>query len=401
VAISWVIFFLPNSISFGIFFKPILDEFGWSRVTLSLVQMVSMLVAAAASPFLGLLIDRVGPRIMLFISTATQTVASIITGLAPGLSMIYVGRILAEVRPTASLQVLINRWFLKKRGRAQGIVATGVPIGTFALIPLSQYLILIWDWRVTLLFWAGVIFVSTFILTWFIRDKPEYQGVIPDGNTLDTTASFPRIETSVAAPGTESGNTLAEAARTGAFWLVSGAHLICGIGCGFMMTHTVIFATDIGYSEMIGATFLSIQGIFNLAGVLLTGFLSDHVARNKALSLVHIIRSLSFATIIAYLVISGSSLWILYIAMALFGFGWFTTAPLTSGLVADLFGYRRMGTIWGVITAVHVVGMAIGVSGGGFTFELTHSYYWFFLVQGTLELVAACLTFAIRRVKSY
>ena len=87
----------------------------------------------------------------------------------------------------------------------------------------------------------------------------------------------------------------------------------------------------------------------------------------------------------------------LYIAIALFGFGWFTTAPLASGLAADLFGQQRMGTILGLILACHIIGMAIGAYAGGITFELTGSYYLFFLLQGILEFLAAVFAFAIKR----
>lgn len=164
-----------------------------------------------------------------------------------------------------------------------------------------------------------------------------------------------------------------------------------------MMTHIVIFATDFGYSEMIGASLLSVQGGVNLVGVLLTGHMSDRIARSRVLALTHLIRSLSFGTIVIFIIFGGGSLWLLYIAMALFGFGWFTTAPLASGLVADLFGYRRMGTIIGLTMSCHMVGMAIGAYAGGITFELTGSYYSIFLIQGILELLASGFAFAIKQ----
>ena len=111
----------------------------------------------------------------------------------------------------------------------------------------------------------------------------------------------------------------------------------------------------------------------------------------------HIIRSISFATVVIFILLGGDSLWLLYVALALFGFGWFTTAPLAAGLVADLFGYLRMGTIMGVTLSCHMIGMAIGAYAGGVTFELTHSYYSFFLIQGILEFLAAIFAFAIKR----
>jgi len=395
-----------NSVAVGIFFKPMLEEFGWDRATLSLVQTGALIASAAASPFLGRLIDRFGPRVMLFVCVATQTLSSVVNGLATTLWHLYTGAFLYQIRGLHSIQVLINRWFFKKRGQAQGIAATGVPIGMLVLSPLSQYLILNLGWRMTMLFWAGVTFVILLPLTLLIRDNPEDKGYAPDGEPPSRATSVdpsPRlgIDAQKTKSGIDTGSSLSEATRIGSFWLLSATQLICGIGCGFMMTHIVIFATDVGYSEMIGASLLSIMGGVNLVGVLLTGHISDRITRSKVLALTHFIRSISFVTIVIFLLLGGGSLWILYIAMALFGFGWFTTAPLTSGLVADLFGYLRMGTIIGLLLSCHIIGMAIGAYAGGITFVLTHSYFLFFLIQGMLEFLAAIFAFAIKRRAIY
>ena len=108
-------------------------------------------------------------------------------------------------------------------------------------------------------------------------------------------------------------------------------------------------------------------------------------------------RGLAFFTVVIVITLGGGPLWLLYLAMAMFGLGFFTTAPLAAGLVGDLFGNLRMGTIMGIIMASHIVGVAIGGFAGGLTFELTGSYYTFFFVQGGLELLAAVCAFAIRR----
>jgi predicted MFS family arabinose efflux permease len=395
-------FFLGSSVSVSIFFKPILEEFGWDRATLSAIHTFALLLFAAATPFIGRFIDRFGPKAMLFVCLATQTLSSTVNGLATGIWHIFTGRFLSEIKALQGSQVMINRWFVKKRGRAQGIAATGFPLGALVLSPLSQYLVLTWGWRNTLFFWAGVTFVILLPLTLLVRNSPEEKGLRPDGEPLDTVK---RIESEVDVTLPEitgvSGHTLAQATRTGSFWLISAAHLICGIGCGFMMTHIVIFATDFGYSEMIGASLLSVQGGLNLVGVLLTGHISDRYARSKVLALTHFIRSLSFFIAVVFILLGGAPLWMLYLAMALFGFGWFTTSPLTSGLAADLFGGLRMGTIIGVMISCHTVGMALGAYAGGITFELTGSYYSFFIVQGALELLAAGLAFAIKQKKKY
>jgi len=404
VAASWVMLFLVNAVSTGIFFKPILEDskFHFDRASLSLVFMLALLLYAAATPFLGRIIDRYGPKIMIFVCVATQTVSAVLYGAANAVWQIFTARFLYEVKASQSSQVTVNRWFVRQRGKAQGFMATGMPLGALVLTPLSQYLIISWGWRPTMFFWAGVFLVVLLPLVFVVRNSPRDKGYGPDGDPLSgTTPVVPsrESEASTAIPDIAkvSGHSLAEAARVGSFWLLAGTQLICGIGCGFMMTHIVIFATDFGYSNMIGASLLSVQGGVNLLGVVLTGHLSDKYSRSKVLGLTHVIRSLSFFTAVVFVLLGGGSLWMLYLAMVLFGFGWFTTSPLTSGLVADLFGGLSMGTIIGVTMSCHTVGMALGAYFGGVTYQVTGSYNSFFIAQGALELLAAGFAFAIRR----
>lgn len=398
VAGSWMMLFLVNAVSVGIFFKPILEEFGWDRATLSLVHTAALLVYAAATPFLGRVIDRYGPRLMIFICVAAQTLSSAVNGLAAGVGHIFAGRFLYEMKPLQASQVLINRWFIRKRGTAQGIAATGMPIGALVLSPLSQYLILAWGWRPTMFFWAGAVFIILVPLSFLMRNKPQDKGLLPDGIPVKSMFEPEAGGAGAAAPIADvTGHTLARAVKSASFWLVAATQLICGVGCGFMMTHIVIFATDYGYTEMVGASLLSVLGGVNLLGVLVTGHLSDRHARHRVLALTHAVRSLAFFTAVGFIILDGGPLWMLYAAMALFGFGWFTTSPLTSGLVADLFGNLRMGTIIGVTTSCHTIGMAAGAYAGGISFDLTGSYYVFFIIQGGLELLAAGFAYAIRR----
>lgn len=406
VAASWVIFFLSNAVAVGLFFKPMLEEFGWDRATLSSVQSIALVVFAVVIPFYGRLIDKLGPRVMIFVSVATQTLSSVANGLATSIWHLYLARFFYAIRAMPATQVLINRWFVKKRGSAQGTVSSGQPIGVLILSPITQLLILLWGWRMTMFFWAGITLIITLPLALIMRDNPEDKGYSPDGEPLHRVnphEPHPQQEegTSGAKSGKATGTDLHETARAGAFWLISATCFICGIGCGFMMTHTVIFATDMGYSDMIGASLVSVQGGANLVGVLLTGHMSDRIARNKVLALTHFIRSISFVTLIISILFGGGSLWILYAAMAIFGFGWFTTAPLTAGLVADLFGNLRMGTIIGMTLSCHMIGMAIGAVTGGVIFELTHSYYFFFIIQSMLEFLAAAFALSIKRKTLY
>jgi sugar phosphate permease len=393
VAAVWIMAFLLGGTAVSLYFKPILDEFGWTRASLSLVSAVVLLGLAVLSPFIGKLIDRFGPRLMLLVSVLAQIVSAAVNGMAGSLWHIYIGRFLYEIKPTHGSQVLLNRWFVRFRGLALGIASTGIPLGTLLLSPLAQYLIIHWGWRISLFFWAGVTLVILLPLLVLIRNRPQDMGLQPDGAPLKVGI----VDKKKAEQEAVSGFELSASIKTAAFWLLCGTQLICGIGCGFMMTHLVIFATDIGYSAMIGATFLSVVGGGNLIGLLATGYLSDHIKRNRVLSLTHLFRAISFIVIVIVIFTGNGPLWMFLIAMALFGFGWYTTAPLTAGLAADMFGYKHMGTILGITLTFHYVGTAIGALGGGVVYTQTGSYLGVFVTQGFMECLAAIWAFTIKK----
>jgi len=399
-------FFLNGAVVPSIFFKPMLEEFSWDRAMLSSVQSVALIFFAIVSPFLGRFIDRFGPRAMILASVATQFLSRLIQGIATNIGHLYLGRLLFSINSLSATNVLLNRWFVKKRGIALGIAATGTGIGTMILTPISQHLILAWDWRPTMLFWAGITLAVMLPIALSIRNSPEDKGYGPDGEPPERVESIepqPGLEdaTSQSTHVEQKGSSFFEAMRTWSFWFLSGSQFICGIGCGFMMTHIVIFATDVGYSDMIGASLVSVQGGLNLIGVLVTGTLSDKIARKNVLALTHFARSMSFVVIVAFILLGGGSLWMLYTAVILFGFGWFTTAPLMTGLAADLFGRLRMGTIIGVALSCHMLGSALGAYAGGAIFEATQSYYLFFLIQGPLDFLAVIFAFLIKQKKHY
>ena len=373
VAASWLMAFLVSATSVGIFFKPLLDEFGWSRAELSLVSSVTMLIFAALSPFLGRLIDHYGARLMLLASAAAQTLSSLTYGLAHGLPVVYLGRLLYELKPTHGTQILINHWFIKKRGRALGILSSGIPLGQLVLSPVSQYLITTWGWRETFYFWAAVTAGVVLPMLFFIKDKPQDKGLLPDGDSLNQE-EISNLHQPSSSSAKITGFKINEALRQHSFWLLFSTHIICGVTCGLVATHTVIMATDLGYSPIIGASFLSVQGGVSLLGVLVTGVMSDRLSRSRVLSLTHLVRSLGLWVLVVPLLLGTNNLGLLYTAMALFGFGWFTTSPLVAGLAADLFGNLRMGTLLGIILSSHMIGMAIGAYAGGLTFQLTGSY---------------------------
>jgi MFS family permease len=404
LAVCWVMTFMVSATAVSIFFKPILDEFGLDRATLSMISAVTMLIFAALYPLMGRLIDLFGARIMICVGIIGQTVSAIIYGTASGLPALYLGRFLYEVRSTHSAMVMINNWFVKKRGRALGILSTNGPLGVLVLSPLSQFLIMSWGWRQTMFFWSGISAIMLLPVILILRNKPSDRGLAADGGSSPTDArdiSMKQHSGGIAAQSpTDAGYDFGRVVKIPAFWQLTLTQFFCGISCGLLGTHLVIFATDLGYSAMIGATFLSLQGGMSIVGIMVTGPISDRWPRNKVLAITHLVRSLSFVVLVITIVFSHGSLGMLYLAMGLFGLGWFTTAPLSAGLAADLFGNLRLGTILGVVLAGHIIGSSIGAYAGGLSYQFTGSYLDIFIACAVFESVAAILAYFIQRRKA-
>lgn len=405
VVVSFAMTFLTGSVAVSLFFKPMLEDFGFDRAQLSSVQSVALIIFVILSPFLGKIIDRFGPRAMILVTVATQVLSRVTNGIATNIWHLYLARLFYGINFMIPTQVLVNRWFLKRRGLALGLVSSANPLGTMLLSPVTQYLILTWGWRPTMLFWALVGLIIMLPSALIVTNNPQDRGYGPDGVPLEKVHSAEpllRQNPSVTEPSStiDKGRGLFESIKSANWWFLMGSQFICGLSCGFIMTHIVIFATDMGYSDMIAASLVSVQGMLCCVGIVATGALSDRMVRKNVLSLTHFIRAMSHVIVVLFFLTGGSSLWLLYLAVSFFGFGWVSTAPLSAGLVPDLFAVRNMGTIIGLINSYHMLGMAISAYAGGLIFEVRGSYFLVFLSLGFLEMLAALFAFLIRQKRA-
>jgi MFS family permease len=405
VVVSFAMTFLSGSVAVCLFFKPMLEDFGFDRAQLSSVQSVALIIFVILSPFLGKIVDRFGPKVMILITVATQVLSRVTNGIATNIWHLYLARLLYGINVLIPSQVLVNRWFLKKRGLALGLVSSAMPLGTMLFAPVTQYMILTWGWRPTMLFWALIALIVMLPSALMVTNNPQDKGYGLDGVSLERVHSVEpslKQDSPVAEPGSviDKGRGLLGAMRSASFWFLMGSQFICGLGCGFMMTHIVIFAIDMGYSDMIAASLVSVQGVVCCVGIVVTGALSDRMPRKNVLSLTHFIRAMSHVTVIIFFLVGDGPLWLLYLAMAFFGFGWVSTAPLSAGLVPDLFDVANMGTIIGLINSFHMLGMAISAYAGGLVFEVRGSYFLIFLGLCFFEMLAALFAFLIRQKRA-
>jgi predicted MFS family arabinose efflux permease len=180
---------------------------------------------------------------------------------------------------------------------------------------------------------------------------------------------------------------LGEAGRHGGFWYLTVGFFVCGFQVVFIAVHLPAYLGDIGLSASLGATALALIGFFNIVGTWLCGFLGGRYSKKYVLSGLYTLRSL---VIVLFLVGPKTEATVLVFAAAI-GLLWLGTVPLTSGLVAQIFGVRYMSTLFGIVFLSHQVGSFLGVWLGGVVFDATGSYDSIWIASVLLGLAAAAL----------
>jgi len=384
--------------SFGNFLKPMSAEFGWDRATASLPAAVGMLMNGLFQPFVGRIVDRLGPRRVITVSILLLAVSTAAIAATPGiwyLTAVYgvlfaLGISGAGVIPNTTL---VARWFVQQRGRAMGIVNAGGSVGQLLLIPVSMAIFLQTDWRTTYLI-LGVLLlaIGAPIAALALRNDPGDLGLLPDG---EPTPAQP--DQDVAAPPPAPRQAPLEPARwqgamaSAPMWLLIGGFFVCGYTVALVSTHFVAFATDRGIAPSTAATALGLLGGFNIVGSLLAGTVSDRVGRKNPLALIYLLRAAAFVFLLA-----ADTPWMLYLFAAVAGVSWFSTVPLTVALTAEIYGVRHMGTLVGIAFTSHQVGGAVSIYLAGRLFDLSGSYSLVYVVGIALLLGAGLASYAIQ-----
>lgn len=380
--------------SFGNFLKPMSTEFGWDRATASLPAAFAMLMNGIFQPFVGRIVDRVGPRRVITLSMLLLAVSTAAIAATPGiwyLTGVYgvlfaLGISGAGIIPNTSL---VARWFVQQRGRVMGIVNAGGSVGQLLIVPTSMAFLLWTNWRLTYLLLGGaLLLIGVPLAALVLRNDPHDLGLIPDGDVTADPAAPEAAKPSLA--------PLEPAFWYGAFtsppmWLLMGGFFVCGYTVALVGTHFVPFATDRGMTPTTAATALGLLGGFNVVGSLLAGTVSDRVGRKNPLALLYLVRAAAFA-----LLLSVNTPWMLYGFAALAGLAWFSTVPLTVSLTAEIYGVRHMGTLVGLTFTSHQIGGALSIYLAGRFYDLSGSYTIVYLVGIVLLLGAGLASYAIQ-----
>ncbi|HWC04803.1 MAG TPA: MFS transporter [Methylomirabilota bacterium] len=393
LAVGFAILFVGTGVNFafGILFKPILGELGIGRSTLALAATASLLVNAAGQPVLGALVDRFGPRRVILASMTLMAVGTALVSQVTGSwQFILLYGVVAAVGYTGCgilpVSIHVSRWFPEERGFLSAVVACGFSLGHLAFTQAAARSAAAVGWRQTYALMAAVLAAALGIFALTLRDAPDSASGAP--RESDTRRHDPSLEIPAGAPSISRRAALA----TPAFWALTAGLMGCGFTDFLMTTHLAPYATDLGMTSSVAANAISLWAAANVAGILAAGTVASRIGTRAALVLTYGLR----AAALFYLPLVREP-WQLYLFAGLFGATFFTTAPLSSTMVGQLFGPAHHGTIFGAANLFHHGAGALGSYAGGLVFDVTGSYRPIFLLGALVVVGSAAVTSLARR----
>jgi OFA family oxalate/formate antiporter-like MFS transporter len=366
--------------SFSAFVGSLQHDFAASRGSVSLVFSLAGFLYFALGGVSGPLADRWGSRRL-------AVFGMLLTGL--GLALASVARTLVEVYTAYGLGVglgvgcayvpvlgVVQRWFIRRRGLASGIAASGIGVGTLVVPPVAAFLINAFGWRETYLILGISAAVIGGGLALLIEDEPGGRGLSPDGDPLQSGTQ----------PIMPAAATVSEAVRSPRFVGLFLSCLIGAFGTFVPFVHLVPYALDHGVPQSAAVLLLGAIGVGSTAGRFFLGGLADRLGR--PLTMVTMVFGMAGAFVVWLFATDFWPLAVFALSYGLFYGGWVALLP---AVVADYFGSSKVSGMIGLISLSIAFGTLIGPSAAGFAFDVSHSYTLPILASAAAYVVAAAI----------
>ena len=354
--------------SFGVFQIPIAEEFGWLRADFSMAIAIQNLAWGIGQPLFGAVAERFGDRRAIIAGALLYAAGLVLSSFAvtPGQHWfleILVGFGIAGTGFGVILAIVGRAASPENRSLALGIATAAGSAGQVFGAPVAEALLQVIPWQQVFLIFAAVILCSLFALP-FIRSP--------------RVATRQELAESL-------GTVLLRAFRDPSYVLIFVGFFSCGYQLGFITAHFPAFVTDfcgaidpngalaaigISTTSALGAISISVIGLANIAGSIMAGWLGANYSKKYLLAGIYLGRTVASALFIIFPMTPATVLLFSLVMGAL----WLATVPLTSGLVAHIYGLRYMGTLYGFVFLSHQLGSFLGVWLGGMMYDVTGNY---------------------------
>lgn len=376
--------------SFGVFFKPLLTEFDWTRAMTSGAFSLNLVTYGLLGAVMGALNDRLGPRAVLTLCGFLFGLGYLLMSQVSAIWHLYViyGVTIGTGMSGCWVPLLstVARWFTARRSMMTGIVLTGTGIGTLIAAPVANRLISIYDWRMSYIILGSGVLVVVVLAAQLLRRDPTEMGQLPYGQNK-------RVEQGLEF-GTE-GLSLREAVDTRQFWIFAAVFFCFGFCFYATIIHIVPHSTDLGLSAATGANILATIGALAIVGRLIIGSAADRIGNRRAYIIGFILMAAAY-----FWLVQARAAWMLYLFAIAFGFAHGGMGPLGSPLTAELFGLRSHGLILGVLGIAFTLGGAFGPFLTGYIFDVSGNYHVAFLLCAIIGIVGLILIALLRPMKA-
>jgi MFS family permease len=370
------------------FLLPMQNSEGWSKSQISFAVGLGLVLFGLGGPLAGNLMQRFGVRkvsaVSLVITAFSMVLSSLVKttwqldltfGLLSGLGTGLVASVLGAT--------VANRWFITKRGLVTGIFGASTSAGQLIFVPLLVALAGGLGWRNASLVIAGIALLAVLPVVLLMRDQPSAVNERPYGATAETPIIQPISEQGM----------MTRALKSLDFWLLAVTFFICGATSnGLIGNHLIPHAVEHGLSQPTAASIYALMGLFNFVGTIGSGYLTDRYDPRRLLMTYYGFRGLSLLLLPFVHDVAGLSVFAI-----MFGLDYIATVPPTVALVADVFGRRNVGVVYGWVFATHQLGAALASWLAAVARESFGDYGFAFLVAGSVAIAGALLSLGIRR----
>jgi MFS family permease len=365
--------------TFGLFFIDFKNDLNISITQSGLAIGLQMLMWGLTGPIFGMIADKYGGHKAISLAFVFYILGIYFLYSGPNTGLFFqmdlgilVGVGLGGTAISIPMAVVGKHFPLSNRTIAMSIVTAVGSFGYFISPIYTSYSLVNNGWTNTLFVFA-IVLVFGFLISFFVR-SPSLAQSIEKPNDQSTL------------------NALTEALKTKSYLLLTAGFFVCGFHITLVGTHVPTYVIDRGLEGWTAATILSLIGLFNIFGSLLSGYLSTKISKKIILSMIYLLRGVS----ICFFIFLPPSNIGAFIFGASFGFLWLSTVPATSGIVAHMFGTKYLGLLYGIVFLSHQIGSFFGAYLGGLFYDIYGSYDYAWYLAIALSIFAGIIHLPIK-----
>ena len=365
--------------TFGMFYFDFSTDLGITLSQFGFALGLQMLLWGVFGPWFGIITDKYGGHVavsigfVFYLAGILMLYSKYNTGLYFVTSIgVLIGVALGATAISIPVSVVAKHFPQSNRTLAMGIVTAAGSFGYFVSPVFTRYSLVENGWENTLLIFSAFIFIGLILAFFLTTPKNVVGGKIDDNQTA--------IE------------ALKEAFKSKSFIYLTLGFFVCGWHITLVATHIPVYINDRGLPEWCTVTILSMIGLFNIFGTLLSGYLAQKFSKKLILSTIYLARGLVIAI---FIFLPPSPIIAVFFGMA-FGFLWLSTVPPTMGLVGFIFGTKYIGLLYGIVFLSHQIGSFFGAYLGGVFHDLYGSYDYAWYISIALSIFAGLIHLPIK-----